>query len=148
MLEKFDSFYEMLSANDSNDEPFTHLKEMATEFVDTFRERNIIKNIEIVPNDMIGSSVIFRLYALPENIVIKIWIDSGIYYVAMFRQHIENRLNECNETIQVRTHFDIKLEETFNQSGILSFKTLDEVEDIMINFLVNQHYSKSNTVIM
>ena len=85
-------------------------------------------------NHGVKRSVTIKLSTLPKNVVIKVWADSNMFYLAFY--------NESDDNLPVRIF------NTFNEDGLLIMKSLDVVEDRLLDFIANEYYNQKNTEVL
>ena len=147
ILEEFDKAVTAIEDRIEGNQHYSNLKDMAFDLKESLYEREIIKELELNPNELAGPTINFKLYGLPESIVLKVWTDSDIYYCGLFKQHYTNIIIDGVNT-NVKNHLDIHLSNTFNEMGIASFNTIDDLEIVVINYLANTYVSKNNTTVV
>jgi len=148
ILEKFENMVETLGEHTDADNRFRDLREMALELKSALEGKDLIKYIEIVPNDMGGSSVVFKLHGMPELVILKAWTDSDVYYCGLFTRHVETHKNPDGTETKVKLYMDSRIENSFNEAGIMVSNTIDELEDMLLVYMANTYYIHINTSVL
>jgi hypothetical protein len=126
-----------LQAIDNNvqaQEIFNHMVTLSREIHKGLEIFDIINKVELRPNDLRGGSISFYISTFPDAIFIKLWNESGYYFLSLFRK--------------IEGMFDQQLTGTFNEDGILTCKDLDEFEERILDFLANEIYNRKHTEIL
>jgi hypothetical protein len=128
----------VIEGNMKSNNIWEDMKSVAIELFDLLSYHNeecgVIKRIEMNPNDMTGGSINYYFTTLPENILLKLWHDSGNFYMSLFRK--------------IEGAFDQQLSGTFNVEGVLVLKDLDEFENRILDFVANEIFNAKNKVIL
>ena len=134
MKKKVEERLEAIENNINSREIFEHMVSLAKEIHEGLKSFDIIKKVELRPNDLRGGSISFYITTHPESIFIKLWNEQGYYFLSLFRK--------------IEGMFDQQLTGTFNEDGILTCKDLDEFEERILDFLSNEIYNREHTEIL
>lgn len=120
--------YKLKENCDANTQ-FSDLSALATRLINDLRPYDIIEKIELEPNDLLNGSIGLHIKTMPRTVVLKVWFNSNMFYLSFFKKTSDN--------------FDEQLKQTFNESGIMPAKTLQEVEERILDFLANEVYNRN-----
>ncbi len=98
------------------------------------KEKNIINKIECCPNEMNHGCVCFHVSTLPEDVVLKLWLDSESYYAGFYQKYSDL--------------FDQLIPRTINEQGIMILNDINDAKERILDFLANQWYARENKEII
>ena len=132
--EKIEERLKLIKSIIEKNNVFSDMASLGKELFEGLKEYGILRKMELNPNDMIGGSIALFISTFPETISIKLWFEGGTYYMSMFRK--------------IEGMFDQQLTGTFNDSGVISLKDLDEFEERILDFIANEIYNRKHKEVL
>ena len=124
----------LLEENCEKNQPYLILAKMASKLIESLQSYKIIEKIDLAPNDLLNGSISIYITTMPKGVVLKIWHNSNMYYLSFFKKTSDN--------------FDEQLRQTFNESGIMPAKTIEEAEERVLDFLANEVYNRDTRSVL
>ena len=133
MKERIESRLKLIEENLSKNNIWHDIETTVKDLYESLKDQKIFRKIELNPNDTMGGSVSFHFTTHPPNILLKLWHDSGNYYISLYKK-IDN--------------FDHQITNTFNELGILTLPSLDEFEERILDFIANEIANRDHRQIL
>lgn len=134
MKDVIESRLKAIDENIKSHDVFQHMIDLGKEIFEGVKDFDILRKMEINSNDMTGGSISFFIKTFPETFFIKLWHDSGNFYLSLFRK--------------VEGMFDQQMTGTFNESGILTCNDMDDAEEKILDFIANEIYSRKHKKVL
>lgn len=111
---------------------WTHMAALATNMFNSLKSTGVLRKVELRPNDMINGSIVFYIDTMPKDIIMKVWQNSDVFYIAFFLNNDE--------------YFEHQIQRTFNENGTLPCDSLDDVEDRLLDFFASVMFNKKHNI--
>ena len=98
------------------------IKEMTEQLFRDLRQYKIFRKIELNMNEL-GGSASFYYNTHSSDIHLKLWHNSGNFYISL---------------IKTIDGFDHQIKNTFNETGVLTAPSLDEIERGILDFTATE----------
>jgi len=118
----------------SEESTWGFMQETSKELYSSLREYKIIRKIVLNPNDLYGGSINIHPSTLPEDMSMKVWHESGNYYMSFFRN--------------MEGMFEQQVTGIFKDNDIVTMPDLDKFEEMFLDYCANEIYNRDNKTII
>jgi hypothetical protein len=136
--DKIKSKISEIADNVNESQTWKELNSFANDLYKELKGLEVFNKLELDPVSMSTGSLSIYLDTFPKNIYLKIWcVESNLdstYYLSFFSKRND--------------FFEVQLDQTFNEKGVMPISNLEDAMDIILNFVANEIYSNRHTLLL
>jgi hypothetical protein len=136
--DKIKSKISEIADNVNESQTWKELNSFANDLYKELKGLEVFNKLELDPVSMSTGSLSIYLDTFPKNIYLKIWcVESNLdstYYLSFFSKRND--------------FFEVQLDQTFNETGVMPISNLEDAMDIILNFVANEIYSNRHTLLL